>query len=164
MNTDDKTFIDEATITVRSGAGGDGSKSFRREKYVPFGGPDGGDGGRGGDVILVADRNLATLVDQRLRREVRAQNGAPGAGANKTGRSGDDLVIHVPIGTIVRDAQDEPEAPPIADLAADGARCVVAQGGRGGRGNMRFATATRQTPDFFEPGRPGEERRLHLSL
>ena len=164
MNSDDKTFIDEAVITVRSGAGGDGSKSFRREKYVPFGGPDGGDGGRGGDVVLVADRNLATLVDQRLRREVRAENGAPGAGANKTGRSAADLVIRVPVGTIVRDAADDPEAPPLADLASDGQRCVVAQGGRGGRGNMRFATATRQTPDFFEPGRPGEERRLHLSL
>src|SRR5262245_49716293 len=164
MNTDDKTFIDEATITVRSGGGGDGSKSFRREKYVPFGGPDGGDGGRGGDVVLVADRNLATLVDQRLRREVRAENGAPGAGANKTGRSGADLVMRLPVGTIVRDAAEDPEAPPLADLAADGARCIVARGGRGGRGNTRFATATRQTPDFFEPGKPGEERRLHLSL
>jgi GTP-binding protein len=164
MNTDDKTFIDEAEITVRSGSGGDGSKSFRREKYVPFGGPDGGDGGRGGDVVLVADRNLATLVDQRLRREVRAENGTPGAGANKTGRSGADLVIRLPVGTIVRDAHGDPEAPPIADLAVDGQRVVVAQGGRGGRGNTRFATATRQTPDFFESGKPGEERRLHLSL
>src|SRR5262245_5485738 len=155
MNTDDKTFIDEAAILVRSGSGGDGSKSFRREKYVPFGGPDGGDGGRGGDVILQADRNLATLIDQRMRREVRAEPGAPGAGANKTGRSGEDLIVRVPVGTIVRDADDDPEVPPLADLASDGARCVVAHGGRGGRGNMRFATATRQTPDFFEPGRPG---------
>jgi GTPase len=164
MNTDDKTFIDEATITVRSGAGGDGSKSFRREKYVPFGGPDGGDGGRGGDVVIVADRNLATLVDQRLRREVRAEAGSPGAGTNKTGRSGADLVIRVPVGTIVRDALADLDELPLADLAADGQRCVVAQGGRGGRGNARFATATRQTPDFFEPGRPSEERHLHLSL
>jgi GTP-binding protein len=164
MNTDDKTFIDEATIVVRSGAGGDGSKSFRREKYVPFGGPDGGDGGRGGDVILEADRNLATLIDQRMRRDVRAEPGAAGAGANKTGRSGADLIVRVPVGTIVRDLADGPDAPPLADLAADHARCVVAKGGRGGRGNTRFATATRQTPDFAEPGKPGEERTLHLSL
>jgi len=163
MNTDDKTFIDEATLLVRSGAGGNGSKSFRREKYVPFGGPDGGDGGRGGDVILQADRNLATLIDQRMRREVRAESGVDGAGANKTGRSGEDLVVRVPIGTIVRDESD-PDAAPLADLAKDGAQYVVARGGRGGRGNARFATATRQTPDFFEPGKPGEERRLHLSL
>jgi GTP-binding protein len=164
MNTDDKTFIDEATLVVRSGAGGDGSKSFRREKYVPFGGPDGGDGGRGGDVILEADRNLATLIDQRMRREVRAESGAAGAGANKTGRSGADLIVRVPVGTIVRDAADDPDALPLADLAADRARCVVAKGGRGGRGNTRFATATRQTPDFAEAGKPGEERTLHLSL
>src|SRR5262249_2223287 len=164
MNTDDKTFIDEATITVRSGAGGDGSKSFRREKYVPFGGPDGGDGGRGGDVILAADRNLATLIDQRMRREVRAESGAAGAGANKTGRSGAVLLGRVPVATIVRDTADGPDAPPLADLARDGASCVVARGGRGGRGNTRFATATRQTPDFAEPGKPSEERALHLSL
>jgi GTP-binding protein len=164
MNTDDKTFIDEATIHVRSGAGGDGSRSFRREKYVPFGGPDGGDGGRGGDVILIADRNLATLIDQRMRREVRAEPGAAGAGANKTGRGGADRIVRVPVGTIVRDAAADPEAPPLADLASDGARCVVAKGGRGGRGNTRFATSTRQTPDFAESGRPGEERTLHLSL
>jgi GTP-binding protein len=164
MNPDDKTFIDEATITVRSGAGGDGSKSFRREKYVPFGGPDGGDGGRGGDVILAADRNLATLIDHRMRREVRAESGAAGAGGRKSGKTGADLIVRVPVGTIVRDAADDPDAPPIADLAADGARCIVAKGGRGGRGNTRFATATRQTPDFAESGKPGEERTLHLSL
>ncbi len=164
MNTDDKTFIDEATIIVCSGPGGAGSKSFRRAKYVPFGGPDGGDGGRGGDVVLLADRNLATLIDQRLRRESRAEAGVAGAGTNKTGRGGADLAIRLPVGTIVRDALDDPHAPPLADLSADGARCVVARGGRGGRGNVRFATATRQTPDFAEAGRPGEERRLHLSL
>ena len=99
-----------------------------------------------------------------MRREVRAESARRGAGANKTGSSGADLIVRVPVGTIVRDAEDDPEAPPLADLAADGARCVVAQGGRGGRGNARFATATRQTPDFFEPGKPGEERTLHLSL
>src|SRR5262247_516163 len=131
MNTDDKTFIDEASLLVRSGSGGDGSKSFRREKYVPFGGPDGGDDGRGGDVILLADRNLATLIDQRMRREVRAETDAAGAGANKTGRSGADRIVRVPIGTIVRDADENPLTPPLADLASDGARCVVAKGGRG---------------------------------
>ena len=163
MNTD-QTFIDEVTVRVRSGAGGDGSKSFRREKYVPFGGPDGGDGGRGGDVVLVADRNLATLSDPRLRRECRAENGVPGSGGNRSGRNGADLVIRVPIGTLVRDADDDPDCEPIADLVEDGARCVVATGGRGGRGNTRFKTATRQAPDFAEPGKPGEERTLHLSL
>jgi GTPase len=164
MNTEDKTFIDEAGILVCSGAGGDGSKSFRREKYVPFGGPDGGDGGRGGDVILVADRNLATLIDQRMRREVRAEPGAAGAGNNKTGRSAEDLVVRVPVGTIVRDAESDPESPPLADLASDGARCVVARGGRGGRGNAFFRTPTRQTPEAAERGGAGQIRRLRLSL
>jgi len=163
MNTE-QPFIDEATITVRSGAGGDGAKSFRREKFVPLGGPDGGDGGRGGDVVLVADRNLATLSDQRLRRVARAEAGAPGAGANKTGKSGADLLIRVPVGTLVRDLEDGPESEPVADLTRDGQRFVVARGGRGGRGNTRFATSTRQTPDFSEPGKPGEERKLRLSL
>ncbi len=164
MNPDDKTFIDEATITVRSGAGGNGSRSFRREKYVPFGGPDGGDGGRGGDVVLRADRNLATLVDVRMRRENRAEPGAPGGGGNKTGRGGQDLVIRVPVGTVVRERGGDPEDEPVADFTGDGDSCVVARGGRGGRGNARFATPTRQAPDFAEPGRPGEERVLELSL
>jgi len=163
MNTE-QPFIDEATITVRSGAGGDGSKSFRREKFVPLGGPDGGDGGRGGDVVLVADRNLATLADQRLRRVARADAGAAGAGANKTGKSGADLLMRVPVGTIVRDLEDGPDSEPIADLTRDGDRCAVARGGRGGRGNTRFKTSTRQTPDFAEPGKPGEQRKLRLSL
>jgi GTP-binding protein len=157
-------FIDEATITVRSGAGGDGCTSFRREKFVPRGGPDGGDGGRGGDVVLVADRNLATLSDQRLRRDQRAASGAAGAGANRTGRSGRDLEIRLPVGTLVHDLAADPHAPPLADLIEDGQRQVVARGGRGGRGNARFATATRQAPDFAEPGRPGESRQLRLTL
>ncbi|MGI9590941.1 MAG: GTPase ObgE [Myxococcota bacterium] len=163
MNTE-QPFIDEATISVRSGAGGNGSKSFRREKFVPLGGPDGGDGGRGGDVVLVADRNLATLADQRLRRVARADAGAGGAGTNKTGKSGADLLIRVPVGTIVRDLEDGPDSEPIADLTRDGDRCAVVRGGRGGRGNTRFKTSTRQTPDFAEPGKPGEERKLRLSL
>ena len=157
-------FIDEAEISVQAGDGGDGCVSLRREKYVPRGGPDGGDGGRGGDVVLRATRNLATLHDPQMRRELRAESGAPGAGANKTGRSGRDEVLALPLGTVVRDADADPEAPPLADLAVDGQELVVARGGRGGRGNARFATATRQTPDFAEPGRPGGKRRLRLSL
>jgi GTP-binding protein len=158
------TFIDEATITVVAGRGGDGSRSFRREKYVPRGGPDGGDGGRGGDVAIVADRNLATLFDLRLRRVNRAEAGAPGGGANRTGRSGELLALRVPVGTLVRDADAPEDAPPLADLTEHEQSVVVAAGGRGGRGNARFATPTRQTPDFAETGREGESRTLRLSL
>jgi len=163
MNSQD-TFIDEATIEVAAGRGGNGATSFLREKFVPRGGPDGGDGGRGGDVRLLADRNLATLVDQRLKRRNRAQDGRPGTGRNRTGRSGETLVIRLPVGTLVRDLDAGPEAPPLADLTVHGQDFVAARGGRGGRGNARFATATRQTPDFSEPGREGESRRLGLSL
>jgi len=158
------TFVDETTLRVAAGRGGDGSKSFRREKFVPLGGPDGGDGGRGGDVVLVADRNLATLIDQRMRREYRAEHGHSGAGANKTGRGGADLSIRVPVGTLVRDTEAPEHAEPLADLTNDRQSVVVARGGRGGRGNKRFATSTRQTPDFAEDGQPGESRRLRLSL
>ena len=158
------TFIDEATITVVAGRGGDGSRSFRREKYVPRGGPDGGDGGRGGDVALVADRNLATLFDLRLRRVNRAEPGAPGGGGNRTGRSGALLALRVPVGTLVRDADAGEDDPPIADLTGHEQSVVVAQGGRGGRGNARFATPTRQTPDFAESGREGESMTLRLAL
>src|SRR5262245_43899353 len=112
-------FIDEATIRVVSGRGGDGSVSFRREKYVPHGGADGGAGGRGGDVVLRADRNLATLVDQRLRRENFAENGEPGAGKNRNGRNGETLVIALPVGTVVHDA-DDPGGPPVVDLTEHG--------------------------------------------
>jgi GTP-binding protein len=159
----DDPFIDEATIRVASGRGGDGCVSFRREKYVPRGGPDGGDGGRGGDVVLRADRNLATLIDQRLRPENAAENGGAGAGRNRTGTSGADLVIALPVGTIVYDA-DAPGAPPLVDLIENGQQFAIARGGRGGHGNARFTTPTRQTPDFATPGRPGENRRLRLSL
>jgi GTP-binding protein len=157
-----ENFVDEATLSVAAGRGGDGCVSFRREKYVPRGGPDGGDGGRGGDVVLEADRNLATLLDPRLRREVRAPAGRPGAGKDKTGRDGDDVVLRVPVGTVVIDLA-APETP-LADLDRHGARVRVARGGRGGRGNARFATPTRQAPDFREPGGAGEERELRLSL
>jgi GTP-binding protein len=157
-------FIDEATVTVVAGRGGDGSKSFRREKFAPFGGPDGGDGGRGGHVVFEANRNLATLVDQRMRRENKAEPGVPGSGANKTGRSGVDLVIRLPVGTLVHDAEAGENAPPLADLVEDGQRVVIARGGKGGRGNARFATPTRQVPDFFEEGRPGQRLTVKLSL
>ncbi len=154
-------FIDQARIYVKAGDGGNGCVSFRREKYVPKGGPDGGDGGKGGDVILRADEGLHTLVDFRYRRVFRAQKGAHGQGSHKTGRSAPDLVIPVPVGTLVRDAHT---GEVIADLVRHGQEVVVARGGRGGRGNARFATATRQAPRFAEPGEKGEERVLDLEL
>jgi GTP-binding protein len=163
MTTPD-AFIDEVDLIVHAGAGGDGLVSFRREKYVPRGGPNGGDGGRGGDVVLVADRNLATLRDHRTQREIRAGRGDDGGGSNKTGAAGADVVVRVPVGTLVHDLALGGEAPPLADLVADGQRFVAARGGRGGLGNARFATPTRQAPDFATPGRSGESRRLRLSL
>ncbi len=155
-------FIDEARVSVSAGDGGDGCVSLRREKYVPRGGPEGGDGGRGGDVVLVADRNLGTLLDHRMRPEIRAGHGAAGGGSNKTGANGDAVVVRLPVGTLVYDLANPTR--PLADLASDGASFVVAHGGRGGRGNARFRTSTRQTPDFAEAGGPGETRKLRLSL
>jgi GTP-binding protein len=163
MNTQ-KSFVDEAVVHVHAGAGGDGSVSFRREKFVPRGGPDGGDGGRGGDVVLVADRNLATLVDQRLHPILRAEAGQPGERRNRNGRGGADVVVPLPVGTLVFEAEAGEDAEPLADLAEHGARFVAARGGRGGRGNSQFATPTRQTPDFAEQGRRGGSRSLRLSL
>jgi GTP-binding protein len=157
-----ESFIDEATIQAFAGDGGDGCASMRREKFAPRGGPDGGDGGRGGDVALRADRNLATLLDPRLRREVRAGGGEPGGGRNKTGRDGDSVELRVPVGTLVYEAGREGAL--LADLARDGQLVVVARGGRGGRGNARFATPTRQAPDYAERGQPGQVRQLRLSL
>jgi GTP-binding protein len=159
-----ETFIDELAISVRAGDGGDGRVSFRREKFVPFGGPDGGDGGRGGDVRLVADRNLATLYEPRIRKLVRAESGTAGGGANKTGRDGRDSVIRVPVGTLVYDVDGEGRERLLADLDSDGDSVAVGRGGRGGRGNARFATPTRQAPDFSERGQPGQARNLRLSL
>ena len=135
--------------------------SFRREKYVPRGGPDGGDGGKGGDVILEADPNLKTLLDYRYKREYKAQNGEPGKGKNQHGKDGKPLILKVPVGTIVKDAQTDKV---IADLSKPFERLVVARGGKGGRGNARFATPIRQAPHFAEPGQPGEERWLKLEL
>jgi GTP-binding protein len=158
-----ETFIDEATISVLAGDGGDGCVHMRREKYVPRGGPDGGDGGRGGDVVIVADRNLATLLEQRLRRVNRAEAGAPGGPNGCNGKDGATLEIRVPVGTIVEDVGGE-AVRALADLKAHGDRCIVAKGGRGGRGNQHFATPTRQTPDTAERGRAGGVRELKLSL
>jgi GTP-binding protein len=156
-------FVDEVTISVLAGDGGDGCVHLHREKFVPRGGPDGGDGGRGGDVVVVADRNLATLLEQRMRSENRAESGAPGGANGCNGRDGAMLEIAVPVGTIVYEVGAADERV-IADLKAHGDRCVVARGGRGGRGNQHFATATRQTPDFAERGRAGGARELRLSL
>ncbi len=161
MNTTD-SFIDECVITVAAGRGGDGCVSMRREKYVPRGGPDGGDGGRGGDICLRADRNLSTLVDQRLRRKYSAEAGAQGTGNRRDGRDGETLTIRLPVGTFVYDCASPAE--PLVDLTAHDQSFVVARGGRGGRGNACFATSTRQTPDFAQPGREGGLRELRLSL
>ncbi len=161
---DTHAFVDEATQTVEAGDGGDGCTSFRREKFAPRGGPDGGDGGRGGDVVFVADRNLATLLDQKLARKVKAENGAPGEGNNRFGRDGRTREIRVPIGTVIEDLDAPEGSAPLVDLARDGERFVAARGGRGGRGNARFATPTRQAPDHSERGRPGGLRRLRLTL
>lgn len=152
---------DEARIHVRSGDGGNGIVHFRREKYVPRGGPSGGDGGKGGDVILVVKPTLNTLIHFSRQTHFRAESGAPGGTSNKTGRSGADLVIDVPPGTVVRDAET---GEVIADLVAPGQRVIVARGGRGGRGNARFATSTNQAPRIAEKGEPGEERWLTLEL
>jgi GTP-binding protein len=153
-------FHDRARIVVRSGRGGDGALSFRREKYVPKGGPDGGDGGRGGDVTLVADPALRDLSSLRGRRVLAAARGGNGRGARKHGADGGPVELAVPVGTQV--TGDDGEL--VADLARPGARAVVARGGAGGRGNARFATPTRQTPRFAETGLPGEERALELRL
>ena len=154
-------LVDEAVIEVQAGDGGNGVISFRREKYVPRGGPDGGDGGRGGHVYLEADPRLLTLLDFRYRRHFRAGRGGHGSGARKRGRDGEDLVLRVPVGTVVYDA-DTGER--LADLVEPGVRVRVARGGRGGRGNARFATPTRQAPRLAEAGDPGERRRLRLEL
>ena len=154
-------FADRASIDVLAGKGGSGSVSFRREKYVPKGGPDGGDGGAGGSVILVVNEHLRTLLDFQFRARFQAQSGAHGSGNKKYGRSGEDLEVAVPPGTLVLDAESGVE---LADLVEPGTRFVAAKGGRGGRGNAHFATPTRQTPRHAEPGRAGEERKLLLEL
>ena len=157
-------FIDEAVVSVAAGNGGNGCVAWRREKFVPRGGPAGGDGGKGGDVVFVADPSLATLRDQKYQPEIRAAAGGAGGGNQRTGADGADAVVRVPVGTVLRDPDAAESAPALADLAEPGARFVAARGGHGGRGNARFATPTRQTPDFATPGQLGESGRVRLSL
>jgi GTP-binding protein len=154
-------FFDEAKISVTAGNGGNGAVSFRREKYVPRGGPDGGDGGRGGSVVIVADRNLNTLIDYRYTRIYRAEHGENGRGADCFGKGGSDLVLRVPVGTVIADAESG-EA--LADLDVDGASAVVAQGGAGGLGNLRFKSSVNRAPRQSTPGEPGQARELKLEL
>ena len=154
-------FIDNAEIEVKAGHGGPGCISFRREKNIPKGGPNGGDGGRGGDIIFIADENLTTLYDFRYKRIYKAQNGAPGESSLKTGKSGEDTYIRVPVGTIIKDAET---GEPVADLDEQFKKIVVARGGKGGRGNNHFKSSTNKAPRKAEPGRPGEERKLALEL
>ncbi len=154
-------FVDRVTIMVKGGDGGNGCCSFRREKYVPKGGPDGGDGGKGGSVIIRALAGADSLAEIVNRKHVRADSGRPGSGSQKTGRDGKDVVIHVPPGTIIIDRE---RGNILRDLTEAGEEVVVGKGGRGGRGNKAFATATNRTPREFEPGEPGEERWLTLEL
>lgn len=154
-------FVDEAQIEVHAGRGGDGMSSFRREKYVARGGPNGGDGGKGGDIVVLATHNASTLSDFRHQRLIKARPGQMGGSSNKTGADGEDALIPVPIGTLIYDAHTKEL---IADLTQDGQRVVVAKGGRGGLGNTRFKSATNQAPRKATPGRPGEERTLVLEL
>jgi GTP-binding protein len=154
-------FIDEIDIFVKGGDGGAGCVSFRREAYVPRGGPDGGDGGAGGSVFLEADPALSTLLDFRYKRHYHAERGTHGEGSNRHGRSGEDLIVRVPLGTVVRD-RDTGE--PLGDLTVRGQRVLVVAGCRGGRGNARFASSTNQAPRRADLGRPGPERWIHLEL
>jgi len=154
-------FIDRAKIYIKAGNGGNGIISFRREKYVPAGGPDGGDGGKGGDIVFEVDEGLRTLIDFKYRRKYVAGSGENGGPAKRTGKSGRDLVIKVPPGTVVKDAET---GRILADMVEPGQKTVVARGGKGGAGNWHFATPTRQVPNFAKPGDPGEEYTVELEL
>jgi len=154
-------FIDQARIFVKAGEGGTGHCSFRREKFAPFGGPNGGDGGDGGDVVLLTSNRVSTLLDLRYQRHYEATPGERGLKSNRHGKTGPDVVIPVPVGTLVK-AEDTGDI--IADLIAEGQTAIVARGGKGGKGNARFATSTNRAPRQFEPGTPGEERWLILEL
>lgn len=154
-------FIDQATIRVKAGDGGSGCVAFRREKFVPRGGPSGGDGGHGGSIYLVASRRLNTLYHLQFQREWKAGRGQHGMGSNCSGHAGNDVTIELPIGSVVR---DKVSGDVIADLMEDGQKVLIAKGGRGGQGNQHFATATRQTPRFAQPGEEGEERQLFIEL
>lgn len=154
-------FIDYAKISVKSGSGGNGAVAFRREKYVPKGGPAGGNGGNGGNVIFVAERNLSTLLDLQYKRIYAADNGAPGGNSLKDGKTGKDIIIKVPVGTLIK---DEESGEVLSDLDEVGKEFIACKGGKGGKGNSNFATPTNQTPRFAENGKPGEEKNLILEL
>ena len=154
-------FIDEALIDIKAGGGGRGCISFRREKYIPRGGPDGGNGGKGGDVYITAATGLSSLLDFRYKKHYTAERGEHGQGSNCTGKDGQDIMIRVPVGTVIKDTET---GEVVEDMAADGQRIVIAKGGRGGKGNAHFTTSTHQAPKFAQPGEAGEERQLKLEL
>ena len=154
-------FVDEAKILVKAGDGGQGCTSFRREKFVPKGGPDGGDGGKGGDVVISGSQNLASLLDFKYRRIFKAEKGKNGSSRNKRGRDGKNLIIHVPFGTVVFEGSSNKL---LVDITANQSTCIVARGGKGGKGNAHFVTPTHRVPYEFEPGEPGEEKELLLVL
>ena len=154
-------FIDEVLIDVAAGSGGNGAVSFRREKFIPMGGPDGGDGGKGGSIWALADRNINTLVEYRYTRSFKAKNGEQGRGSDCYGKGADDLILRVPVGTVIRDEETDEE---LADLAADGQKALVAKGGKGGLGNLHFKSSTNRAPRQSTSGEPGEERRLRMEL
>lgn len=155
------SFVDRADLKLKAGNGGNGAVTFHREKYVQNGGPDGGDGGLGGDIVFVADRNMHTLMDFRYRGKYEAEDGGNGADGRRTGKSGETLVIRVPVGTIIKDKETDQA---VADMFTDGERRVLLRGGRGGHGNARFATPTRQAPNFAKPGQKTEWRDFVLEL
>lgn len=154
-------FIDYVEIEVEAGNGGNGAVAFRREKYVPKGGPDGGDGGKGGDVIAYADPQLTTLLDFRYRKKYKAQNGNPGEGRLKTGRSGEDIILYMPVGTILKNIESDES---IIDLDKPEMQVIIASGGKGGLGNTNFKSPTNQTPRNAKPGQPGEKKKISLEL
>ncbi|NPA16705.1 MAG: GTPase ObgE [Aquificae bacterium] len=154
-------FVDKAKIYVKAGDGGNGCVAFRKEKFVPMGGPSGGNGGKGGDVVMVADPRMTTLMDFKHRIHFKAERGQHGSGGNKHGRKGEDLIIRVPVGTVVKDAET---GELIADLTEAGQKVVVARGGKGGKGNAAFKSSTNQSPDYAEEGQKGEERWIDLEL
>jgi len=154
-------FVDRVVVNARGGNGGSGIVSFRREKFIPMGGPDGGDGGRGGDVIVVGDSNLATLLDYTYRDSWSATDGDHGSGSNKTGRAGADVEMPVPVGTVIRDLDTNER---LGEVLDSGQRLIVARGGRGGKGNAFFVSSTHQSPREYQPGEDGEARRLELEL
>ncbi len=154
-------FIDYAEIEIKAGNGGNGAVTFRREKYVPKGGPSGGNGGKGGDIVIEAHHNLSTLLDFRYKRIYKAQNGDPGSNSLKDGKSGKDIIIKVPVGTIIKNASTKKV---LSDLDEDKKRIIIAKGGKGGKGNSNFATPTNQAPRFAEDGKPGEQNKIILEL